>query len=935
MFMFSPAGLMMVVVMMMVSLHVHGYRGCIESERKGLMELKAYLNISEYLYDWPNDNTSSDCCRWEGVKCDLISGHVISLTLIETNNSSSSLLNLSLFYPFEELQTLNLSNLGCQGWFDDINGYKSLGRLKSLEILDLSNNGVNNSILPFLSTASSLKTLILHGNFMEGTFPIKELKNLRNLELLDLSENKFVGPVPDLANFRNLQGLDLSDNEFSGSLEKKGLCQLKNLLELDLSQNKFTGPFPNCFGNLTKLQVLDISSNQFHGTVPSLIRNLESIEYLSLSDNDFEGFFSFELLANLSKLKVFKLSSRSSLLQVQTEISWQPWFQLNVIQLQNCNLEIMPSFLRHQKDLRVINLSNNKLITGAFPSWFLEQYPKLRVLLLQDNSFSMFQLPRLLGNHSLQILDVSNNNFTQQLPENIGKVLPNLIHLNLSSNGFQGYLPSSFGEMKMLQFLDLSHNNLSGSLPRDFLMGCDSLGTLKLSYNRFHGQLFPIPTTFGSLIVLIANNNLFTGITGGFSNLTSISVLDLSNNNLQGVLPSWFGHFPMVYVSVSNNFLEGTVPNSLFNIETLKILDLSRNKFSGNLPMHFSAQYMSLLYLHDNEFTGTIPSTLIKDVLVLDLRNNKLSGTIPRFFNNQDVISLLLRGNRLTGHIPKDLCALRSIRILDLANNKLDGSIPSCLNNVSFGRGFDYETDGNTYSVGFNDEEVEVYSRLLVLPREFSRGYTDYLKFIVDFASKSRYDSYTGGSFDFMFGLDLSSNELSGEIPKELGDLQKLRSMNLSHNSLSGLIPESFSNLTDIESVDLSFNVLHGRIPQDLSKLDYMVVLIVSYNNLSGSIPTQGKFSTLNGTNYMGNPFLCGSAINRNCDDNNTTGFLESVSQNEDGETTIDMEVFLWSLAATYGVTWIIFLVFLCIDSPWRRAWFHLVDAFINFFKYV
>ncbi|EOA33939.1 hypothetical protein CARUB_v10021433mg, partial [Capsella rubella] len=694
------------------------------------------------------------------------------------------------------------------------------------------------------------------------------------------------------------------------------LCQLKNLLELDISQNKFTGPFPKCFGSLTKLQVLDISSNKLYGTVPSHIRNLESIEYLSLSDNDFEGFFSFELVANFSKLKVLKVSSRSSLLQVQTEISWQPRFQLSVIQLQNCNLEIVPSFLRHQNDLRVINLSNNKL-TGPFPSWFLEQYPKLRVLLLQDNSFAMFQLPRLL-NQSLQILDVSNNNFDQKLPESIAKVLPNLIHLNLSSNGFQGYLPPSFGEMKMLQFLDLSRNDLYGSLPREFLMGCDSLNTLKLSYNRFHGQLFPIPTNFGNLILLIANNNLFTGITGGFVNLTTLSVLDLSNNNLQGVLPSWFGHFPMVYVSLSNNLLEGTVPSSLFNVETMKILDLSGNKFSGNLPVHFGGQYMSLLYLHDNEFTGNIPSTLIKDVLVLDLRNNKLSGTIPRFFNNPDVISLLLRGNR----------------ILDLANNILDGSIPSCLNNVSFGRGFDYATDGNTYSIGFDDEELEVYSRLLVLPREFSRRYTDYLTFIVDFASKSRYDSYTGGSFDFMFGLDLSNNELSGGIPKELGDLRRIRALNLSHNSFSGSIPESFSNLTDIESIDLSFNRLRGTIPQDISKLDYMVVFNVSYNNLSGSIPTQGKFPTLDETNYIGNPLLCGSSINRSCEDNNkTTGFLEPDSLNEDEETTIDMETFFWSLAATLGVTWITFLVFLCFDSPWRQAWFDLVDAFIKMFQ--
>ncbi|XP_024015235.1 receptor-like protein Cf-9 isoform X2 [Eutrema salsugineum] len=927
--------MMMMMMVMLVSVKVNGYRSCIESERKGLLELNEYVNNNtDFPYDWSNA-TNSDCCRWERVKCDLTSGRVIGISM-DFTDKPPPLLNLSLFHPFGELRILNLSFCSSP-WFDDIYGYKSLGRLKKLEVLDLSNNYMNNSVLPFLNAASSLKTLILQGNNLDWTFLLKELKSLRNLEVLDLSMNQFNGPVTGFADFHNLQGLDLSNNDFSGSLQNTELCQLKNLLALDLSENKFIGPLPHCLVNLTQLQVLDISSNQFNGTLPSAIRNLHSIEYLSLSDNEFEGFFSFELIANLSKLKVFKLSSRSSLLRVKTEILWQPRFQLSVLELQNCNLETLPSFLQHQKDLSVIKLSNNKM-TGEFPSWFLEQFPKLWLLLLQNNSFTMFQLPRLLLNHTLQILDVSTNSFDQRLPDNIGNVLPNLQHLNLSHNGFQGKLPSSFGEMRMIDFLDISHNNLSGTLPKEFLIGCSSLVILKLSYNRFRGQIFPKRTSFEKLYVLVANNNLFTDIEDGLRHSKYLSVLDMSNNNLQGVIPSWLGEFRFLHLSVSNNLLEGIPPSNLFNITNLKILDLSRNKFSGNLPSHFNGENMSLLYLHDNEFTGTIPSTLIKDVLVLDLRNNKLSGTIPCFVKNPIILSLLLRGNALTGHIPTDLCGLRSIRILDIANNRLNGSIPSCLNNISFGRSLGYEFSYDLGSFSFGDESLGVHSRLLILPREFSRSQPDDLAFIVEFSSKSRYDSYTGGgSFDYMFGLDLSSNELSGDIPIELGDLQRIRALNLSHNFLSGLIPKSFSNLTDIESLDLSFNVLHGPIPQDLTKLDYVVVFNVSYNNLSGSIPSQGKFLTLDETNFLGNPLLCGSAINTSCDDNKSTngGFLELDSQNGDEETTVDMEIFYWSLAATYGVTWMTFIVFLCFDSPWRRAWFRLVDAFISFFKCV
>ncbi|CAA7028245.1 unnamed protein product [Microthlaspi erraticum] len=918
---------------------MHGSRSCIEKERKGLLALKAYVN-EEYSYDWSSD-TKSDCCQWERIKCDRTSGRVIGLFLNHTYKEDPFQMNLSLFYPFEELKTLKLNWFGSTGWFDDIHGYKSLGRLRKLEILDLGDNIVNNSVLPFLNAASSLKTLILHGNYMDGIFPVKELKDLRNLEMLDLSGNLLIGHVPDLSHMHKLQAMDLSDNKFSGLLENQGLCKLKHLRELDLSRNKFVGQLPQCFGNLTQLQVLDISSNNLNGTIPSFISDLDSLEYLSFLDNEFEGFFSFELIANLSKLKVFKLSSKSSLLKIETEISWPLRFQLSVIDLQYCNLEIVPSFLHHQKDLRLINLSNNKL-TGISPSWFLENYPKLQVLLLRNSSLTIFQLPRLLV-HSLQVLDLSINKFDQRLPEHIGHVLQNTRHLNLSNNGFQGALPSSLGEMKKLYFLDLSHNNFSGTLPKNFRVGCYKLGILKLSYNRFSEQVFSQPTKLESLMVLIADNNLFTKIGDGLLHSKGLIFLDLSNNYLQGVIPRWFGGFYFLYLSVSNNLLKGTIPRTLFDI-SFKVLDLSRNNISGNLPSHFNGrQGMGLLYLHDNEFSGVVPSTLLENVMLLDLRNNKLSGKIPHFGSNKYVIYLLLRGNTLTGHISTSLCELKSIKVLDLANNKLNGSIPSCLNNISFGRSLDYEIDPNhsdSFGIANGENDLEAYSRSFVsrfldLPLELDIDYSGYLEFTVEFASKRRYESYGGESFDFMFGLDLSSNELSGEIPKELGDFERLRALNLSHNSLSGLVPGRFSSLMDIESIDLSSNMLHGSIPHGLTKLDYLVVFNVSYNNMSGSIPSQGKFLTLDETNYIGNPFLCGSPVNRSYDDNNTTGFKETDYQSIDGEYAIDIETFYWSLAATYGVTWMAFIVFVCFDSPLRRLWSCRVDAFINLFKCV
>lgn len=99
----------------------------------------------------------------------------------------------------------------------------------------------------------------------------------------------------------------------------EGFCGMKNLQELYLRGNYFAGQLPLCLGSLNKLQVLHLSLNQLSGNLPSSFNSLESLEYLSLSDNNFKGLFSLSLLANLTQLKVLKLSSTSDMLQVQIQ----------------------------------------------------------------------------------------------------------------------------------------------------------------------------------------------------------------------------------------------------------------------------------------------------------------------------------------------------------------------------------------------------------------------------------------------------------------------------------------------------------------------------------------------------------------------------------------------------------------------------------------
>ena len=85
--------------------------------------------------------------------------------------------------------------------------------------------------------------------------------------------------------------------------------------------------------------------------------------------------------------------------------------------------------------------------------------------------------------------------------------------------------------------------------------------------------------------------------------------------------------------------------------------------------------------------------------------------------------------------------------------------------------------------------------------------------------------------------LSLEINQLSGEIPAELGNLVNLELLSLSVNQLSGEIPAALGNLSNLEFLILAENRLSGEIPAALGNLSNLEFLILAENRLSGEIP--------------------------------------------------------------------------------------------------
>ena len=94
--------------------------------------------------------------------------------------------------------------------------------------------------------------------------------------------------------------------------------------------------------------------------------------------------------------------------------------------------------------------------------------------------------------------------------------------------------------------------------------------------------------------------------------------------------------------------------------------------------------------------------------------------------------------------------------------------------------------------------------------------------------------------------LALDRNELEGEIPADLANVTNLRNLHLGHNQLTGEIPEELDSLSNLVSLDLGSNQLTGAIPEELGNLSNLGTLSLNSNEINGEIPdTLGNLSNL------------------------------------------------------------------------------------------
>ncbi|GMQ06700.1 hypothetical protein CsSME_00051177 [Camellia sinensis var. sinensis] len=844
------------------------------------------------------NESCTDCCSWEGVTCDGLTGHVIGLDLscsqlygsIHPNSSLFQLshlhhLNLafnhfnyshipSAFAHFPNLTHLNLSFSSFSGSIPS-----EIRHLSKLVSLDLSSYFDQLRFEPhnfrmMLKNLTQLQELVLSGVNISSVVPMS-FTNMSSLTYLDLTSTGLHGKLPDsIFHLPNLQILYLEENyDLTGNLPKVNRSSSSSLQQLYLGYSGFSGELPYSIGYLTSLTSLDLSNCKFSRFIPESLGNLTQITDIYLGGNSFNGQIPFTLsnlnqlisLANLTKLAMLDISS-------------------------NELMGPIPSNISGLNNLQALFLRNNSL-NGTIPYWLLN-LPSLTDLYLGSNRLTG-QIPEFQHKSKLMHIDLSQNELRGPIPQSISNLV-NLTQLDLSSNNFSGVLDISSNEIHgkipkwvgvigkaSLRYLNLSHNFLTGikQLP------WKNLFILDLGFNLIQGPL-PIPPPYVSYF-LFSQNKLSGEIPSSICNVSYLSILDLSHNHLSGAIPQCLGNFSNI----------------------LSVLDLRFNAFQGNIPMIFGkGNQLEILNLNGNQFEGPVPRSLTNctQLQVLDLGNNKINDTFPYWLGIlPELRVLVLRSNKFHGPIDtsKPKLYFPKLRIVDLSHNKFTGHLPE--------RYF----------------KIFKAMRNKTMPNEKYLSVRSYYQDSVTVTMKG-FDIYLTRILTVFTAIDLSSNKFSGDIPNVIGRLNSLIVLNLSRNSLTGLIPSSLGDLTELESLDLSSNQLIGKIPNHLLSLTFLEVFNLSCNHLDGRIPRGKQFDTFGNDSYVGNLGLCGFPLSKECEDNQSQVQPGVLLQQEDDSNFVSG--FTWEavvMGYAYGMALGLVLGFLMFLTGQPKLFVRIVEG--------
>ncbi|XP_023633961.1 receptor-like protein 12 isoform X2 [Capsella rubella] len=330
--------------------------------------------------------------------------------------------------------------------------------------------------------------------------------------------------------------------------------------------------------------------------------------------------------------------------------------------------------------------------------------------------------------------------------------------------------------------------------------------------------------------------------------LQHLQSLKLGSNNISGILPDSIGNLKYLRdLDLPYCSLFGKIPSSLGNLSHLTTLALSDNDFTGELPDSMGhLNNLTELHLGWAMLNGKFPHLLLNlsSLMWIDLGSNQFKGIGPLEFGNissqSNLLKLDIGENNFYIVDFSIFLHFKLLEVLDLSGNHLKFSstphlllpmivyldLSSC--NISeFPKFLENQTSLQELDISANQIKGQIPEWLWRLPR---------LQ-VVNIAQNSFGGELTMLPNSIINTFIASDNQFSGEIPRAICELDNLGTLVLSNNNFSGSISRCFKNVnSSISILHLRNNSLSGIIPEEIIN-DGLRSLDVGGNLLSGKLP--------------------------------------------------------------------------------------------------
>ncbi|KAG6481897.1 probable inactive leucine-rich repeat receptor-like protein kinase At3g03770 [Zingiber officinale] len=277
-------------------------------------------------------------------------------------------------------------------------------------------------------------------------------------------------------------------------------------------------------------------------------------------------------------------------------------------------------------------------------------------------------------------------------------------------------------------------------------------------------------------------------------NGSSVTVLKIVGDKLPK--PRKYDGYSVPGKTLSKDFVVDSFVTTLARLTTLKVVILVSLGIWGPLPDKIHRLYsLEVLDLSSNFLYGSIPPKIsaMKKLHTFSLDGNYFNGTVPDWFVSLTNLTVLsLQRNSLKGPIPDSIGRVNTLTELALSDNNISGKIP------------DLSRLSNLEMLDLRDNRLD--SELPDMPNG-------------------------------MVTILLSKNLLAGEIPKQIGGLDRLQQLDLSFNFLEGIPPAALFSLQNISYLNLASNMLSGSLPESLTCSSHLGFVDISTNRLTGELP--------------------------------------------------------------------------------------------------